>query len=93
VDVVEDGRGGVLVEPGDVAGLREALTHWLDPARADERDAMGRAARALVCERLSLASVASRLSALYGELVQPVGRRVAVGATVAGRPSGKELPR
>lgn len=93
VDVVEDGRDGVLLEPGDVAGLRDALTHWLDPARADERAALGRAARTVVCERFSLASVTSRLSALYGELLQPGRRRVTVGAAVAGRSSGKELPR
>ncbi|HEY7514189.1 MAG TPA: glycosyltransferase family 4 protein, partial [Vicinamibacteria bacterium] len=45
-DVLEDGRSGLLVRPGDVTGLREGLASLLrESSRAAE---MGRAARASV---------------------------------------------
>jgi hypothetical protein len=43
VDYVEDGVTGVLVEPGDVAGMRAAVLRLLDDPKGTER--MGQAAR------------------------------------------------
>jgi glycosyltransferase involved in cell wall biosynthesis len=40
---VTDGVEGLLVEPGDVAGLSDAICRLLDDG--DERDRMGRAGR------------------------------------------------
>ena len=66
-EVVRDGETGVLVEPGDVDALREAIDALLrDPARARR---MGRAGRALVLERFTWDACARRCLAAYGELV------------------------
>jgi glycosyltransferase involved in cell wall biosynthesis len=50
-DVVEDGVTGLLVEPGDVDGLRAALQRLLADPQLRRR--LGRAARARVLERCS----------------------------------------
>lgn len=56
VDAIEDGVTGLLVEPGDVAGLREAIVGLLgDPAR---RKAIGAAAHAHAVAAFSRASAA-----------------------------------
>jgi glycosyltransferase involved in cell wall biosynthesis len=66
-EVVEDGVTGLLVPPGDVAALRDALTQLLsDPER---RKAMGTAGRARVAERFSLDRTSARILELYAELV------------------------
>jgi glycosyltransferase involved in cell wall biosynthesis len=49
LDLVEDGETGLLVEPGDVAGIRAALERLL--ADADLRRRLGDAARRRVRER------------------------------------------
>src|SRR5205807_1350030 len=54
-DLVVDGETGLLVEPGDVAGLRSALERLLaDPAL---RARLGSAARARIAARFSWSSV------------------------------------
>jgi glycosyltransferase involved in cell wall biosynthesis len=66
-DKVEDGRSGLLVEPGDVAGLARALTEIAaEPARARRMGARG---RALLLERFSCAVLVSRTIAVYEELL------------------------
>jgi glycosyltransferase involved in cell wall biosynthesis len=63
VDAVEDGVTGVLVRPGDVAGLRDALEHLLGDV--DRRRALGRAARERAVRTASPAAFAERLLELY----------------------------
>jgi glycosyltransferase involved in cell wall biosynthesis len=62
-DVVEDGRHGVLVAPGDVAALAEALRALAaDPAR---RARLGAAARERVRRELAWDTVAGRFEESY----------------------------
>jgi glycosyltransferase involved in cell wall biosynthesis len=63
VDAVEDGRTGLLVEPGDVAGLRAAVTRLLDdPGLAGE---LGAAARAHAVAHFGLEASARALVEVY----------------------------
>ena len=65
-EIVADGETGYLVEPGDVAGLRDRLEELLgDPARAER---MGRAAREAVVARFTWEACAERCLAAYAEL-------------------------
>jgi glycogen synthase len=65
VEVVEDGKTGVLLPPGRPDALAEALTRLLQhPEIARE---MGRAGRRRVEERFSWASVAERTEEVYRE--------------------------
>lgn len=67
VEVVEDGKTGLLVEPGRPDELAAALRRVLDdPARGR---AMGRAGRRRVEERFSWASVAERTEQMYAEAI------------------------
>src|SRR5919197_1364180 len=62
-ELVEDGGTGLLVEPGDVAGLRAALERLLaDPAL---RRRLGRAARARLAERCSWEHVTAETLGAY----------------------------
>jgi glycosyltransferase involved in cell wall biosynthesis len=62
-EVVQDGRTGFLVPPGDVAALRDRLEQVLgDPALAQR---LGDNARALVLERFTWSQVAQRCLAAY----------------------------
>jgi glycosyltransferase involved in cell wall biosynthesis len=65
--VVDDGAGGMLVEPHDAAAFGAAL----EPLLADRamREAMGRSAAAYVRERHGIAAAAVRLDALLREVV------------------------
>jgi glycosyltransferase involved in cell wall biosynthesis len=59
-DVVEDGRTGVLYEPGDADALAAALVGlFADPARSH---AIGAAAREVVLERHTWDAVAARVT-------------------------------
>jgi glycosyltransferase involved in cell wall biosynthesis len=62
-DVIEDGRNGLLVEPGDVAGLAQALQRLLDDPAL--RQSLGAAARADHAERYSLKAYLPRLAAIW----------------------------
>jgi glycosyltransferase involved in cell wall biosynthesis len=62
-EVIEEGRSGALVEPGDVAGLAEALADLLaDDVRRAE---MGRRARWLSETRFSWSTIAATTLQLY----------------------------
>lgn len=66
VDVIEDGRSGLLVAPGDAAGLTQALLRLAaEPAL---RAALGRAARAGAAARFDEAVHARSYAALFREL-------------------------
>jgi glycosyltransferase involved in cell wall biosynthesis len=65
-EIVADGETGYLVQPGDVAALRERLDELLgDPARAER---MGRAARESVVAQFTWEACAERCLAAYAEL-------------------------
>jgi glycogen synthase len=67
LEVVEDGRTGLLVPPARPDALAEALNRLLaDPARGRE---MGRAGRRRVEEKFSWASVAERTEQVYADAV------------------------
>jgi glycosyltransferase involved in cell wall biosynthesis len=62
-EVVRQGENGVLVAPGDVAALAEALAGLVrDPPR---RSRMGAAGRHLVARHFAASSVAEQTLALY----------------------------
>lgn len=62
-DVIEDGVSGLLVEPGDVEGLRAALERLLsDPAL---RRRLGRAARMRIVDQCSVEAVAEATRDAY----------------------------
>jgi glycosyltransferase involved in cell wall biosynthesis len=63
--VVRDGAEGVLVPPGDVAALREALQRVADDAALRAR--LGAAARATVAARHGWDAVAARFEECYAE--------------------------
>jgi len=73
-DVIRDGVDGLLVEPGDVGGLADALTRLLtDPPL---RSQLGAAARARVEERHDLRRLGQEMEAVYHEaLVRRSGQR------------------
>lgn len=70
--LIEPGRTGLLVPPGNAAALRGAIRLLLDDPGL--RDRLGRAGRRLVTERASWDTVTERTLAVYGEaLGSPVG--------------------
>lgn len=72
--IVEDGRTGWLVAPGDVIALADVLAEAVDDE--GERARRGGLARKTVCERFSWPAVAGRLAEILGDVA------------VAGRKSG-----
>jgi glycosyltransferase involved in cell wall biosynthesis len=66
VDMVVDGETGLLVPPGDVAALRDAMTRLIGDTLLRER--MGQAGQ-LRTEGFKAESVLPRFEALYQQLV------------------------
>lgn len=64
--ILAGGRGGILIDPGDVEGLTSALRRLVDDP--EERERLGREARRLVRERYSSERVAERVLELYQDL-------------------------
>jgi glycosyltransferase involved in cell wall biosynthesis len=63
VDIVEDGRNGFLVPPGDAAALAGAIGRMMeDPARAR---ALGLQGRDDAATRFSWDAIADRLAEIY----------------------------
>jgi glycosyltransferase involved in cell wall biosynthesis len=93
VDVVEDGRSGVLVPPGDTAALGEALR----ALATDEglRGSMGREARALALARFDEQGSLDRYRALFAEVIarraasSPPGRAPRAGAAPPPSPAAR----
>jgi glycosyltransferase involved in cell wall biosynthesis len=63
VNLVRDGRTGILVQPGDVQGLRAAVQRLLDDE--DLRHRLGRAGRRRIQSRYSWESVIARTVDVY----------------------------
>jgi glycosyltransferase involved in cell wall biosynthesis len=69
VELVDSGVNGMLVQPGDVAGMAQALLGYLDaPARIAEH---GRTARRLAEQRYSIPAMAEAYAAVYDQTLQP----------------------
>lgn len=66
-EIVEHGRTGLLVAPGDSESLARALEDLL--ADPDKRGAMGEAGRAVAAERFGLERMLDETAALYRELL------------------------
>jgi glycosyltransferase involved in cell wall biosynthesis len=65
--VVADGESGLLVEPGDVRALREALRSLLlDPAKRTQMGMIGRQRARL----FRVSAVADRIEKIYVELLE-----------------------
>jgi len=65
VDVVIDGETGLLVPPGDVAALAQALQRLVEDCELRQR--LGRAAQSRA-ELFSASAIVPRFEALYGQL-------------------------
>jgi len=74
VEVVEDGKTGLLVPPAQPEVLAQALTRVLDNPELGRR--MGKAGRARVEARFSWASVAERTEEVYAEAIAEFKRSV-----------------
>ena len=67
-EVVADGQTGILVQPGDPAGLAAAVVELLsDPARAEE---MGERGRQRAAAHFDIAEMLARTKAVYADLVR-----------------------
>ena len=65
-DIVVDGESGLLVEPGDVSALQEALrVLLLDPAKRASMGMVGRQRARL----FTVSTVADRIEQIYAELL------------------------
>jgi glycosyltransferase involved in cell wall biosynthesis len=65
-DVVVDGESGLLVEPGNVSSLREALrTLLLDPSRREQMGIIGRQR----ARQFTVGKVTDRIEQIYEELL------------------------
>jgi glycosyltransferase involved in cell wall biosynthesis len=66
VEIVEHGRNGLLIEPGDDEALGEALRRAMDDP--DMRNRLGREARRTVEERFTETSMADSLEAVFSRV-------------------------
>ena len=73
LEVVEDGRTGLLVPPGNADALATALRRVLDDRDLAAR--LGQAGRRRVEERFSWASVAERTAGVYAEAIADFAAR------------------
>jgi glycosyltransferase involved in cell wall biosynthesis len=68
---IQHGVTGLLVEPGDVAGMRQAILHlWQNP---DEARRMGQAARRRFEENHTIEQLAQRIYGIAQEVYQAHG--------------------
>ena len=65
LDLVVDGETGLVVEPGDIPGLRDALERLLDDRELRLR--LGEAGRERAIERFAWPHVTAELIRAYGE--------------------------
>ncbi len=71
-EIIEQGKSGLLIQPGDTAALEEGLRSLLKDPAARER--MARAAQARVKERFDLDRVVTQVEEVYGWAVRDVRR-------------------
>src|SRR5439155_11797542 len=77
-EVIEDGKTGFLVSPGDAAALARRVGDLLDDARL--RRALGAAGRCCVAERFSFTAQAEQYQELFARLTRrPTGFSAACG--------------
>ncbi|MFN8535604.1 MAG: glycosyltransferase family 4 protein [Dehalococcoidia bacterium] len=81
-DIVEDGRSGLLVEPGNVAALRDSAIRLIDDPVFREALADGAAERA---RHFTASAVVPRIEAIYHEVLGRSGSGESL-ETVARRP-------
>jgi glycosyltransferase involved in cell wall biosynthesis len=62
-EVVQSDRNGLLVPPGNIDAIEQALVRLL--SSPDERAALGTAARATIAEKFALSAIIEQLAALY----------------------------
>jgi glycosyltransferase involved in cell wall biosynthesis len=74
-EMVEHGETGLLVEPGDDGGLRDALERLIDAP--EERNRLGSAARRRFEELFTLDRQLRRIESLYLDVARPGPRRFA----------------
>lgn len=67
-DLIEDGRTGLLVPPGDAGALADGVLAILEDPERGRR--VGAAARAVAVERFGMASVVRRYAELYRSLLE-----------------------
>lgn len=67
VDVVEDGKSGILFEPGDVSGLASAMIRLLQDDELRQR--LGLEARKRIVENFSIDRIAEEYIELYEEII------------------------
>ena len=67
VDVVDDGETGILVPPGDVVALAEAMITLLEDE--DLRIRMGRSGRAKIDTKFSAQTMVSQIKEVYEKLI------------------------
>ncbi len=67
VDIVEDGKSGILFEPGDVNGLANAMIRLLNDEELRKR--LGEEAKKRVVENFSIDKVAGEYIKLYNRLI------------------------
>jgi len=68
VDVVEDGKTGILIPPGDSTALAKAMIILLE--NGDLRIMMGRAGRAKIDSKFSAQTMVSQIKDVYEELLR-----------------------
>ena len=71
LDLVVDGETGLLVEPGDTAGLRAALERLLGDAELRRR--LGAAARERARRHFAWGPVTDATLGVYADVLQPAG--------------------
>jgi len=67
VDIVEDGKSGILVEPGDISGLASAMVRLLKDAESRQR--LGAEARKRIVEGFLIDRIADEYIKLYKKLI------------------------
>jgi glycogen(starch) synthase len=67
-EIIEDGRSGMLVEPGNAEQLAQAILDLSDDPQ--RRDQIGMAARQRAVEQFSSAAIASQMAALYFQVIR-----------------------
>jgi glycosyltransferase involved in cell wall biosynthesis len=77
-EILENGKSGVLVPPGDPLRLAEAIEWLLE--NPQERERLGENALRRVEDKFSFGSYSKGLAGIYSEVLHPVaGRRTEVG--------------